>query len=283
MISALTLMTVLSLAQSSQKSDTKLIDLTPVTQVTKSSVFKLSKEFSVGGVVVKEGIQLQPQGDGGTERSGRLVYTVPRGSVVFRGQYGVPDTDTDSMGEAVLGIFVDGNAVQEIRNSSGQKPTAFEIPLANAKSIMLQFTGTASIAEAVFSQTLTTKKPPPHQPQPAQPVQGAPTKTTPDEMARVNLKAPENGATAKNSITFEWDAIPSAINYGIEIVMISNADPKKTPTRFLRAFSAKGESFEWNFSDDVLSGDYQVSVIAFGKQGVLTKFSNSRRFKVTRK
>lgn len=280
MISVISLVTVLSLAQTTKKADTKLIDLTPVTQVAKSSVFKLSKEFSIGGVVLKEGIQLQPQGDAGTERSGRLVYTVPRGAVVFRGQYGIPDTDSEGTGEATLGIFVDGEAVQEIRNSSGQKPVSFEVPLTNAKSIMLQFTGTASIAEAIFSQTLSTKKPPVRPPQPAQ---QTPTKTTSDEMGRVNLKAPENGASATNSVTFQWDAIPGAINYGIEIVMISNADPKKTPSRFLRAFSAKGESFEWNFSDDVISGDYQVSVIAFGKQGVLTKFSNSRRFKVTRK
>ncbi|HLO97651.1 MAG TPA: hypothetical protein VK171_03560, partial [Fimbriimonas sp.] len=79
------------------------------------------------------------------------------------------------------------------------------------------------------------------------------------------------------------DAVPGAVAYGVEIIMVVNADPKVTPSRFMRVFSAKGTSFEWNFSDDVLTGEYQVSVIGFGKKGVITKFSPSKKFKIVRK
>ena len=282
MISAIPLLVIASHAQTQRKPDTKLVEMTPVTQASKSSVFKMTKQFSIGGIVLSEGIQLQPQGDSSPDRWGKLVYTVPRGSLVFRGQYGIPDTDTEGIGDATLAIIVDGESAQEIRAVAGQKPTRFEIPLKGAKSIMLQFTGTSSIGDAVFSTSAsTTTKPTPKPPQPPVPQNEQPKPTS--DMPRANLTAPENGVTVKNSVTFKWDAVPNAITYGVEIVMITNADPKKIPTRFMRAFSAKSDSFEWNFSEDVLSGEYQVSVIAFGKAGVLTKFSNSRRFKVTRK
>lgn len=281
MMSALSLLVVASLSQTTRKPDVKLTELTPVTQVNKSSVFRMTKQFSVGGVVLHEGIQLQPQGDSTPDRSGKLVYTVPRGSLVFRGQYGIPDSDTEGTGESTLAIYVDGEAIQEIRALVGQKPIRFEIPLKNARSIMLQFAGTASIGDAVFSASASTTTKP--TPKPPQPTVQEPPKPNPADMPRMNLTSPENGETATKGVTFKWDAVPGAINYGVEIVMIANANPKKIPSRFLRAFSAKGESFEWNFSEDVLSGEYQVSVIAFGKDGVLTKFSNSRRFKVNRK
>ena len=268
-----------------RRSEVRLVDLTPVTQVSKSAVFKMSKEFSIGGIVLKAGIQLLPQGDSSPDRSGRLVYSVPRGSQVFRGKVGIPDTDTDGASDATLTIYVDGESVKEISARAGQKASMFEVPVKSAKSVMLQFTGTASIGDAYFStnpSSVPNSKPAPRQPQPAETV-GNPPKANPTEMARANLTSPDNGATFKNGVTFKWDAVPDAVEYGVEIVMVSNANPRKTPTRYIRAFSAKSDSFEWNFSDDVLSGEYQVSVIAFGREGVLTKFSNSRRFKVTRK
>lgn len=273
MISTLPILIALASAQTTRKPDQKLVDLTPVTQVTKSATFKFSKEFSMGGVVLREGVQLLPQGDSTPDRGGSLVYSIPRGSVSFRGQFGIPDTDTEGSGEATLSISVDGEPLQEIRAVSGQKPIRFDAGVKGAKSIMLKFSGTAAVGDAIFATTSTK---PPTIPQESPPKPSS-------EMGRVVLTAPENGVTAKDSIMFKWDAIPESVSYGVEIVMISNADSKKIPTRFLRAFSAKSESFEWNFSEDVLSGEYQVSVISFGKHGVLTKFSNSKRFKVVRK
>ncbi len=280
MISALPILIVLASAQTSKKPEVKLVDMAPVTQVTKSSVFKFTKEFSMGGVVLREGVLLVPQGDATPDRGGRLVYSVPKGSMSFRGQFGIPDTDTEGTGEATIAISIDGELLQEIRAVSGQKPIKFDVGVKGAKSIMLVITGTAGIGDSSFSTTIAPTKPGPLVKTPA--VQDPPAKI-PTEMGRVNLIAPENGETSKDAVTFKWDAVPDATNYGVEIVMITNADPKKIPTRYLRAFSAKGETFEWNFSEDVLSGEYQVSVIAFGKRGVLTKFSNSRRFKVVRK
>lgn len=278
MISSLPIIFAFAATQTTRKPDVKLVDLTPVTQVTKSAVFKFSKEFSMGGVVLKEGVLLVPQGDSTPDRGGRLVYSIPRGALSFRGQFGIPDTDTEGMGEATLSIIVDGEPLQEIRAVSGQKPIRFDAGVKGAKSIMLTFTGTAAVGDSTFSTTLTSSTKQNSKP----PVQETPPKP-PAEMGRVNLTTPENGETAKDAITFKWEAVPECTSYGVEIVMITNADPKKIPTRYLRAFSAKNESFEWNFSDDVLSGEYQVSVIAFGKRGVLTKFSNSKRFKVVRK
>ena len=264
--------------QTTRKPDVKLVDLTPVTQVTKSSTFKFSKEFSIGGIVLKEGVLLLPQGDS-IERTGRLVYSVPRGSLSFRGQFGIPDSDTEGTGEAILAIFVDGEPLQEIRAVSGQKPVRFTAGVKGAKSLMFTITGTAAIGDATFSSTAlgATRTPPK-----STPPQDTPPKPT-SEMGRVNVTAPENGVSVRDGITFKWDAVPESISYGVEIVMITNSDTKKIPTRYLRAFSAQNASFEWNFSDDVLTGEYQVSVIAFGKAGVLTKFSNSKRFKVVRK
>lgn len=290
-MSTLPLFIALVAGQATQKKvDVRLVDLTPVTQVAKAAVFKMSKEFSIGGIILHEGVVLAPQGDTTPDRSGRLVYSVPRGSNIFYGHFGIPDTDTDGTGEATLAISVDGEAIQEIKASSGQKPTKFEVKLSNAKSLMLSVMGTGALGDANFSTSgsapASKPNPPEKKPEEKKPEEKKPQETPakpPSEMERVNLTAPENGEIAKEKITFKWDAVADATNYGVEIVMIVNADPKKTPTRYLRAFSAKSESFEWNFSDDVLSGEYQVSVIAFGKKGVLTKFSNAKRFKVTRK
>jgi hypothetical protein len=283
MIQALPILLALSTMQTTRKPDVKLVNLTPVTQVTKSSTFKFSKEFSIGGIVLKEGILLLPQGDS-VERTGRLVYSVPRGSVSFRGQFGIPDSDTEGTGEAILAIFVDGEPLQEIRAVSGQKPIRFDAGVKGAKSLMFTITGTAAIGDAVFSTSSLnpSRTPPKTSPPNPTPTQDTPPKPA-SEMGRVNMTAPENGVSVKDGITFKWDAVPEAISYGVEIVMITNSDTRKVPTRYLRAFSAQNAAFEWNFSDDVLSGEYQVSVIAFGKAGVLTKFSNSKRFKVGRK
>lgn len=280
MISALPLLVVASLVQTAKKSEVRLVDLTPVTQIAQSTVFQLSREFSIGGIVLAEGIQLLPQGDG-PERTGRLVYSVPKGSEFFKGKFGIADSDAGHTGESKLQIVLDGETAQELSASTGDKPTDFEVTVKDSKSIMLVFKGTSAIADAVFTPETETAKPTPKQPQPAEPVETP--KQAPGDLVRMNLTAPQNGEVAKNDVTFKWDPVDGAISYGVEIVMITNANPKKIPSRFMRAFSASGESFEWNFSDDVLSGEYQVSVIAFGKNGVLSKFSNSRRFKVTRK
>ncbi len=281
MISSLPLFLALAASQSTKKPDIRLAELTPVTQVTKSAVFKMSKEFSIGGVVLRSGILLVPQGDSTPDRSGRLVYSIPRGSTFLRGQFGIPDTDTEGTGNSTLSIFVDGESILEIKAISGQKPIKFDATIKGAKSIMLAITGTAAIGDSTFS-TATLPIGSSVKPTTNPPTQDT-TSKPPVDMSRVNLTSPENGETKVDSVTFKWDAVPEAVAYGVEIVMITNSDTRKTPSRYLRAFSAKSENFEWNFSEDVLSGEYQVSVIAFGKRGVLTKFSNSRRFKVVRK
>ena len=280
MMSAIPLYLALATGQTTKRADVRLVDLTPVSQVAKASVFKMTKEFSIGGVVLREGVQLLPQGTMSPDRGGRLVYSVPRNSQVFRGQFGIPDSDSDSVGDATMTVSIDGGAPQEFHATSGQKPTPIEISIRGARSIMFQFNGVSALGNALFSMSSAGSQRTPTKP-PAQ--VETPPKTTPTDMGRANLTEPENGTSAKDSITFRWDAIAGAISYGVEIVMISNANPNKIPTRFLRSYAAKSSAFEWNFSDDVLSGEYQVSVIAFGKDGVLTKFSNSRRFKVDRK
>jgi hypothetical protein len=281
MISALPILIAITAAQTTKRVvDVKLIDMTPVTQATKSAVFKMSKEFSIGGVILKSGILLVPQGDTNPDRSGRLVYAIPRGATTFHGLFGIPDSDTEGTGDATMTIYIDGEKLQDIYAINNQKAIRFDASVKGAKSIMLSFAGTAALADASFAGTGTIARPVPNAPSKT-PAQAAPSKL-PSEMGRVSLTAPENGDIEKDAVTFKWDPVSEATSYGVEIVMISNADPRKTPTRYLRAFSAKNESFEWNFSEDVLSGEYQVSVIAFGKRGVLTKFSNSRRFKVVR-
>jgi NPCBM/NEW2 domain len=283
MITTLPIFIALVSGQTTRKPEVKLVDLTPVTQVAKSAIFKFSKEFSMGGVVLKEGVLLAPQGDSTPDRGGRLVYSVPKGAQFFRGYFGIPDTDTDGTGEATIDISIDGEPLQEIRVVSGQKPTKFDVNVKGAKSIMLAFSGTAGIGDASFASSSSMTKPPVvTKPMAKPPTQETPPKPT-SELGRITLTAPESGDIAKDSVNFKWDSVPDATGYGLEIIMISNADPKKIPSRYLRAFSAKGETFLWNFSDDVLSGEYQASVIAFGKNGVLTRFSNFKRFKVVRK
>lgn len=253
-----------------QKLETRLADVEPVTQATRSATLNKLKEFSMSGILFRDGIQILPMGNDPANAWARLVYSVPAETTAFKCSLGIADSTAESAAIATFRILLDGELMKEVTLDDSTKPTNLDIPTKGAKSLMIQIAGAGALGNPIFSSLGETGK-------------GTGPAPATGDMPRVNLKSPENGATAKNKVKFEWDAVQGAVNYGVEIIMITNADPKETPSRFMRVFSAKGTSFEWSFSDDVLSGEYQVSVIGFGKRGVITKFSSPKRFKIVRK
>lgn len=261
------------IANLQQKLETRLSDLKPVTQAVGTGQLEKNEAFSIGGVVLSEGLLFTPRDTAQptNERKATLVYSVPAGTTSFKARFGIPDGFPAAWVDATLYVYVDGDLVKDFRAAADAKPVKVEIPMKGAQSIKLVFDGYSGLGEASFS-ALSSK-----------PTEGTPKPPTdPAGLARVALTAPENGEKAKDKLVVKWDAIPDAVAYGVEIVLISN-NTKTVPTRFLRSFTAKGTTFEWVFSDDVVSGEYQVSVIAFSKKGVLSRFSASKRFTVERR
>lgn len=261
------------IANLQQKLETRLSDLKPVTQAVGTGQLEKNEAFSIGGVVLSEGLLFTPRetAQPTNERKATLVYSVPSGTTSFKARFGIPDGFPSAWVDATLYVYVDGDLVKDFRAAADAKPVKVEIPLKGAQSIKLVFDGYSGLGEASFS-ALSSK-----------PTEGTPKPPTdPAGLARVALTAPENGEKAKDKLVVKWDAISDAVAYGVEIVLISN-NTKTVPTRFLRSFTAKGTTFEWVFSDDVVSGEYQVSVIAFSKKGVLSRFSASKRFTVERR
>ncbi len=260
------------LANLQQKLETKLADLKPVTQAAGTGQIEKNDAFSIGGVVLSEGMLFTNNSAGdNNERKATLVYSIPANTTSFRAFFGIPDGYPTAWLSASLAVSVDGELVKLYEAQADSKPIKIEIPTKGAKSLRLVFNGYSALGESVFSALAT--KPVDQTPKP--PVDSA-------GLPRVTLALPENGAKAKDKLMVKWDPVPDAVAYGVEMVLLSN-NTNTVPTRFLRSFTAKGTSFDWVFSDDVVSGEYQVSVIAFSKKGVLTRFSTSRRFTVERR
>lgn len=248
-----------------QKLEYKLAELKPITSIGSTSLSQVPS--SLGGVVVQNSIGVD------TARNGtlaKLVFSIPASATSFRGVFGVPDSDSTQNAEGILTVYIDGEVFKEYRAQGGVKPVRIDAPLSRNSSLKLVFEGPGAIGNAVFSNLSSTP-----------PKQDPPVAGSGSELPRVTVLAPENGEKAKDRLGIKWEKVTGAIAYGIEIVMITN-NSSKTPTRFLRAFTSTSESFEWNFSDDVVSGEYQVSVIAFNKKGLCSRFSPSRKFKIER-
>ena len=250
-----------------QKLEVKLVDTPPVTKI--GSAVVLQSPFSIGGVIVPNGFGLDLAGN---RLGATFVYSVPASATAFRAVFGVQDSE-GYLPSGTLNVYVDGEVFKEYRATGGQKPIKVEVPLLRASSMKFVFDGPGSLGNPIYSNL-----PAPIASTPKPTVSALQT----GELPRVNMLSPENGEKARDKVVFKWERIDDAVAYGVEIVLISNAT-SKVPTRFLRAFTATKESFEWNFSDDVVSGDYQVSVIAFNKKGICSKFSSFRKFTVVRK
>ena len=260
------------LANAQQKLETKLADLKPVTQAAGTGQIEKNDAFSIGGVVLSEGMLFTPKNTGDNdEQKATLVYSIPANTTSFRASFGIPDGFPTAWLSASLSVSLDGEVIKRYEAQADSKPIRIEIPVKGAKSLKLVFSGYSALGESVFSALAT--KPVDQTPKPPSDTTGLP---------RVTLVLPENGAKAKDKLLVKWDAVPDAVAYGVEMVLLSN-NTKTVPTRFLRSFTVKGTTFDWVFSDDVVSGEYQVSVIAFSKKGVLTRFSTSRRFTVERR
>lgn len=261
------------LANLQQKLETRISELKPVTQAAGNGQLERNEAFSIGGIVCSEGMLFTPRDveKPTNERRATLVYAIPPSSTSFKGQFGIPDGFPSAWVDATLYVYVDGDLIKDFRAAADAKPVKLEIPLKGAKSIKLVFDGYSALGDASFSSL--AQKQIENPPKPAADTTG---------LARVNMTAPENGEKTKDKLTVKWDAVKDAVAYGVEIVLVTN-NSKTVPTRFLRSFTAKGTSFEWIYSDDVVSGEYQVSIIAFSRKGVLTRFSTGRRFTVERR
>jgi hypothetical protein len=281
MVAAITLASLLAY----QKLETKLIDIEPVTAY--GTKFSLKSPFSIGGIVVQNGFGTQPNTDG-NRSTATFVYAISDKATALRGVFGIPDGERSRGAEGIFSVYVDGELIKEYRVESEQKPVKVDLALSKATSLKLVFEGAGAFANATLSALGKQEVPKVDTPKTNPPKQTDPPKAQGDAKPaasanRVMVTSPENGEVFKNKAVFKWDKFEEATAYGVEIIMIRNSDPKVIPTRLLRAFTAKGESFEWNFSDDVASGEYQVSVIAFSKKGVISIFSQPKRFKIERK
>jgi hypothetical protein len=284
MVSALVFSSLVALSQ--QKLEVKLVDLDPVTAF--GTKFSQKNALSIGGVVVPNGIGSLPNTGDGTKAYATYVFSVPEKATAFRSVYGIPDGEKSKGTEGILSVYIDGELIKEYRAEAEQKPVKIEMTLNKAASMKLVFEGGGALGNPVFStlgatapKTTPDTQPKPKEKEPAKTDTTSVKSTT--DVVRVVMTMPEGSETYVNKALFKWEKIDGATAYGIEFIMMRNDDSSATPTRLLRAFTTKGESFEWNFSDDVLSGEYQVSVIAFNKKGVLTRFSAPKRFKIARK
>lgn len=261
------------------------VSITPLSTATLVTSYgatvNLSESFSLGGMILTNGIGCNPRTPT-VKTSATYVYTIPKGAFSFRGIFGVRDEPNSETVSGTLSIYVDGDLVKEILTEANQKPTKFDIPLVDASSLKLVFENGGILGNGSFSSPLSgaeVKKPAAKTTTPQ--VQPEPEPKT-GELGRVQLTEPEVGRSYTNKVKFAWQKVDGAVSYGVEVILIKNEDANKVPTRFMRAFPATKEAFEWLFTEDVVSGEYQVSVIAFGKKGVITKFSSPRRFKVAR-
>lgn len=274
MIPAVAFLFALSAMPAQQKLETKLVDLKIVSQAPTTQSFVKLEECSIGGIVMGSALTLSGSENG----EGTLVYSVPAGTTSFKGMFGYLDnTSGGSTDVASLAVYLDGDLIREFNASRNLKPTKVELPTNGAKSLKLVFRGLSALGDPTFS-SLGSKPPIENTP----PKQDGGTATPPSALGKIALTSPENGEKVRDKLAVKWDAVEGAVAYGLEIVLVST-NSKTVPSKYLRAFTVKGTQFEWAFTDDVVSGEYQVSVIAFGKKGVITRFSPSRKFVVDRR
>lgn len=275
MIPAVAFLFALSAVPTQQKLETKLVDLKIVSQAPTAQSFMKMEESSIGGIIVNSGFVFAPQS---SASEGTLVFSIPAGTTSFKGLFGYPDSSSGaSVDVATLGVYLDGDLIREFNASRNLKPTKVELPTNGAKSLKLVFRGYSALGDPTFS-SLGSKPPTENTP----PKQDGGSATPPSALGKIALTSPENGEKVRDKLAVKWDAVEGAVAYGLEIVLVST-NSKTVPSKYLRAFTVKGTQFEWAFTDDVVSGEYQVSVIAFGKKGVITRFSPSRKFVVDRR
>jgi hypothetical protein len=140
-----------------QKLETKLSDLKPVTQASGTGQITNEDAFSIGGVVLSEGMIFGPKStEDKNEQRATLVYSVPPNSTSFRASFGIPDGFPAAWSSASLAVSVDGELVKTYDAQADAKPVKVEVPLKGAKSIKLVFSGYSALGDSFFS-ALTTK------------------------------------------------------------------------------------------------------------------------------
>ncbi len=272
----------LAFAGSVQENASKLVQigLQSLKPVTLVGSFGFVEEFSMGGVIFSNGVTT----DSAAKRL--AVYSVPSGAQNFKVSVGVPDsseTGSSAMGRVVLSL--DGDLVEDLTPKLGDKPKDLTIDVRGKKALKIDFEGVVGLGEPKFlvdpkgpapKPTTPTKQGSSKEPE-KKPTTAAPSGTMP----RVELIRPNTGSKFRQRLIVEWEGIEGAQAYGVELILIE-AKGETLPTRCLRAFTVKGTTFEWNLSEDVADGDYQISVIAFGSKGVISKFSNPRLITVAK-
>ncbi|HLO97920.1 MAG TPA: NPCBM/NEW2 domain-containing protein, partial [Fimbriimonas sp.] len=169
-----------------QKLETRLAEVEPVTQASRSASIRPVKEFSMSGIVFRDGFQLVPVGTDINSAWARLVYNIPAETHAFKCSLGISDSNSESAPLATFRILIDGELVKELTVDDSVKPTSIDIPLKSAKSLMIQITGAGAVGNPLFSHVAAVTAPP----------KG--TAVTPGDFPRVNLKQPESNATFKN-------------------------------------------------------------------------------------
>ncbi len=270
-------------AGSVQESASKLtqIGLQALKPVTLVGAFGFVEEFSMGGVIFSNGVTA----DSPAKRL--AVYSVPTGAQSFKVSVGVPDSsETGSTAMGRVTFSLDGDLVEDLTPKLGDKPKDLTIDVRGKKALKIDFEGVVGLGEPKFlvdpkggspSKPTTPTKQGTSKDTEKKPATAAASGTLP----RVELIRPNTGSKFRQRLIVEWEAIEGAQAYGVELILIE-AKGETLPTRCLRAFTVKGTTFEWNLSEDVADGDYQISVIAFGSKGVISKFSNPRLITVAK-
>lgn len=270
-------------AGSVQENGAKLsqIGLQALKPVTLVGAFGFVEEFSMGGVIFANGVTTD------VPAKRLAVYSVPAGAQSFKVSVGVPDaTETGSTAAGRAVFSLDGDLVEDLNPKLGDKPKDITIDVRGKKALKIDFEGIVGLGEPKFlvdpkGGTPSKPTPPAKQGGNKEPEKKPAQPTPPGVMPRVELLRPNTGSKFRQRLIVEWEAIQGAQAYGVELILIE-AVGETLPSRCLRAFTVKGTTFEWNLTEDVADGDYQISVIAFGSKGVISKFSNPRLITVAK-
>jgi hypothetical protein len=181
----------------------------------------------------------------------------------FEAWFGVPDAykraDADWKSNKKYRVLVDGAEVMAGTISEGEEPVRANIALDGARSIRIEVAGGVAVADPTLYRA-------------APDVQGVPVLVSPKADAAV---------TGKNA-TLEWNAVPGAESYGVEIVC----------TKIIRANPGSNRRI-WTHQVDngatrlvldlggLPTGTYRWRVIGFTRTGVTGKFSPDRVFTVS--
>lgn len=185
------------------------------------------------------------------------------GYIVFdlKGRFGRFDcaigiSDEEGGGEGSYSVSVDGEVSATGKVRGGQKAVRLEIATSGAKSLRIAIKGWVTIAQPKFHVNLPIEV----------------KNVSPSDSARL-----KRGATS-----FVWTPVEGAKGYAIEIVATKLDDAPSAGSPRVWSFTTGEEPTHRIDLSAFEPGEYRWSVIAFDEKAVMSPFSKSSRFVLTK-